>query len=30
MYDLLINNVKVVRPNQTNVERADIAIANGK
>jgi allantoinase len=30
MYDLIINNVKVVRPNQATVERADIAITNGK
>jgi allantoinase len=30
MYDLLINNVKVVRPNQTTVEQADIAITGGK
>ncbi len=30
MYDLLINNVNVVRPNQQQVERMDIAITNGK
>jgi formylmethanofuran dehydrogenase subunit A len=30
MYDLIINNVKIVRPNQTTVERADIAIKDGK
>ncbi len=29
-YDLLIRNVRVVRPNATSVETGDIAIANGK
>jgi allantoinase len=30
MYDLLINNVKLVRPNKQGTEVADIAITNGK
>ena len=30
MYDLLIKNTKLVRPNQTSVEVADIAISGGK
>lgn len=30
MYDLLINNVKLVRPNQQNVQAADIAVKDGK
>ena len=30
MYDLIINNVKLVRPNKQGIEVADIAIANGK
>ena len=29
MYDLLIKNTKLVRPNQTNVDVADIAIRGG-
>jgi allantoinase len=29
-YDLLIRNVRVVRPNATSVETGDIAIANGR
>jgi allantoinase len=30
MYDLIINNVNIVRPNQSMVERGDIAIKDGK
>lgn len=30
MYDLIINNVQVVRPKKTTVQRMDIAITNGK
>ena len=30
MYDLLIKNVKLVRPNKTTVEMVDIAISHGK
>ncbi|GIK55662.1 MAG: amidohydrolase family protein [Chloroflexi bacterium] len=30
MFDLLIKNVNVVRPNQTTVEPLDVAITNGK
>src|SRR5215471_14790379 len=30
LFDLVIKNARVVRPNQTSVERLDIAIADGK
>jgi allantoinase len=30
MYDLLINNVKIVRPGQNGAERMDIAVKDGK
>jgi allantoinase len=30
MYDLIINNVNIARPNQSMVERGDIAIKDGK
>ena len=29
-YDLLIKNVRVVRPRKTTIEKCDIAVANGK
>ena len=29
-YDLLIKNVRVVRPNRTSVQRMDIAVKDGK
>ena len=29
-YDLLIKNVRVVRPRKTTIEKCDIAVVNGK
>ena len=29
-YDLLIKNVRVVRPRKTTVDKLDIAVSNGK
>ena len=29
-YDLLVKNVRVVRPNKASVQKADIAITDGK
>jgi len=29
-YDLLVKNLRVVRPNKSSVQRVDVAVAEGK